>query len=276
MTVLIKGKYSVSMAAPAQVLPDDRVIASTWATPHIVQNPAIKWILSNYVEADTPNRNNNLWTLEGLQMGQPSIAHSPMNIGHREHHIVGAYVASQLMYPTDGKPAAAAMDSSPGQNAYIETLAAFWRFYYPEEMVAVERAYNEGTLWSSMECVAESVTCASEGACGLTFDYAGPMSNTYCQCMQQGGTIQMNNPHFLAGALVLPPKQPGWAGADVREIAQLIKDNSEVAERTYEAVTATAPHMSEEASVSTTEQLVVQSTRVHPLVMAHRVASRVK
>ena len=240
MTILVQGPKSYHFATSAVLLDETRDIASSWASKHIVPNEAIKWVVAKYVEADNANYNGQMWKLQDLQLKKPTIVHSPMNINHAAHHIVGTFPAAEMMYPVG--------DHAQQLNPYIEVLGAMWRFYFPQEMEAVEAAFKEGSLYTSMECVSTSVTCAGDGGCGQTFAYMGPVSETYCEHLQQpGGVRQLNDPHFLAGALIIPPARPGWGGASVDEISALIQANLAQAEKIYNQVAENAPHLDPKA-----------------------------
>jgi hypothetical protein len=243
MTVLVQGPKSYYFATQAVLLDDTRDVASSWASKHIVANEAIKWIVAKYVEADNANYNGQMWKLQDLQLKKPTIVHSPMNINHAAHHIVGTFPAAEMMYPTG------VGDQAQQQlNPYVEVLGAIWQFYFPEEMAAVEAAFKEGSLYTSMECVSHSVTCAASDGCGKTFDYKGPISESYCEHLQKpGGVRQLNDPHFLAGALIIPPARPGWGGASVDEISALIEANLAQAERLYDEISRQSPHLDSKA-----------------------------
>ena len=192
---------------------DDRDIASQWASKYIRSNPAVAWILGKYVEADRPNSNKQLWSLEDLQGTHAFIQNSPLNILHRPRYIVGAFAGAEVVYPT----VEGAADESA--HPYVEALAAFWKYYFPHEMKVVEAAYNAGQLAFSMECVAKTMTCAGEQGCGQEFAYAGPSSTTYCDHLNQGlSNKAMKEPLWLGGGLILPPARPGWKDAKVSEI----------------------------------------------------------
>lgn len=92
------------------------------------KNHAIKWVIAKYVEADNPNSNGQSWSLEDLRMAQPSINYAPMNMLHKSNHIVGAYVANEMIYPTVDDDSESAEEAA---NPYIETVGAFWRYYFP-------------------------------------------------------------------------------------------------------------------------------------------------
>jgi hypothetical protein len=356
MTEWLEGNRSFFMGAQAALIEEDREIASTWASEHVVHNPAYSWVIGRFVESDRANNNRQLFSLKGLQMAQPSIQHAPMNMNHNNRRVVGAFVASELLYPTAGpvetskefspdkrqklakegkaqsdgsfpienesdlknaihafgrskNPAAtkahikkraralglsnlipeqwAAMEeeekcencgsdmvmSSEGEmecpvcgaehedeeeakkkkdsecaadltaslNPYIESLGVVWRHYFPEEHMLIARAHQEGSLFYSMECVPSHVQCTGEGGCEQTFEYAGRVSNTYCEHLNKTTSDKyLINPHFTAGAIIVPPVRPGWANADIHS---LVAKQAELAERVYEGVKDEFPHL---------------------------------
>jgi hypothetical protein len=215
MTILTEGNTSLFLTTKAQIFDKDKDVAA-WASKYITDNKFLTWIVGNYAEADNANSNGQYWTYEGLRMSQPTINHSPMNIGHHAEEIVGTWVASEMMLPTD---------QSAAVHPYIETVGAFWKFQFPKTLETVERAWKQGQLYISMETVAETVTCVGDNACGGTFPYEGPVSNGYCECIRSGRTArQLDKSHFLGGALIIPPKRPGWKAADVKEISEMTTD----------------------------------------------------
>lgn len=239
MTILIEGDNSFIISAHAHLINDEREVASAWASKHIQPNPAIKWILGNYVEADRANYNKQYWTYADLRMSQPTVNHAPLNILHRPKHIVGAFTASEMIYPKTEE----ADDSG---HPYIEALAAMWKTYFPEEMRIVENAHNQGSLFFSMECVAHSITCSGDNGCSKEYAFVGPKSETYCVHLNEGASIkQLNKPHFLGGALIFPPAAPGWGGANITEISNLLAKYEEQVPDIYRALKAEADHLSE-------------------------------
>lgn len=235
MTTLVETDKSFYLSAPARILDTERDMASEWAGAHIMTNPALKWITGKYVEADNANSNGQYWTLEDLRLKQPTITHAPMNIAHDPNYIVGTYVASELIYAAE-----------EGQNPFIETLGAYWKYYFPDELADVEAAHKNGRLFQSMECISDSVTCVGPDSCGETFPYAGPMADAYCDHIKERASYrQLNNPHFLAGALILPPYRPGWKGASVNELSQLDKlVSDERKDRMLQSIAVEAPELS--------------------------------
>lgn len=242
MTVLINGKRSFFLGAPAAVATAEDV---TWASKHVVKNDALLWMVGNYVQADQANQNGHYWTYPDLVMSQPSVSNIPVNMGHRQHHIVGHVVASEFIHPDD-------------QNPYIQTAGVVYRYYFPDEAQKIEEAFADGTLWSSMECVSKSITCLTED-CGQTFDYAGATSDSYCAHINSGQPHRFDDPHFLASAVVLPPSRPGWNKADVLAVGDLIKSQSEEADRLYEQVANLTPHLSSREWELAMAELLVQA-----------------
>lgn len=231
MTVLTEGNHSFFITTPAILIDDSIDTASQWAKDHIVKNEAIKWIVGNYVESDNANSNGQYWKFDDLLVAKPTISYSPMNIDHHQNEIVGTWTASEMVYPENG----------PVLNPYIEVLGAYWRYYFPETLKEVQAGFESGALSISMECVGDSVTCVGDGSCGETFQYLGPDHESYCAHMRDHSSDrQINNPHFLGGALILPGNRPGWKHARVNEISNLI--NEDEAHEQIKSIAKTFPN----------------------------------
>lgn len=215
MTILTENDTSFIFSAQVRLLETERDIASDWAGKHIFDNPMYKWVIGHYVEADNANSNGQFWTLDDLRMKKPTIQHSPMNLAHQPTNIIGTYANSEIIYPASGtaKP-------------FIETLGVFWKYYFPKLLPYVEEAHGEGSLFQSMECVADSVTCVGPDSCGESFPYKGPMHESYCEHIKERASFrQLNNPTFLAGALLFPPfPNPGWKNAAITDLANNVSD----------------------------------------------------
>lgn len=246
MTLVVEGRRAIYLGAPATLVEDGRELA--WAEGHVVRNPAHKWILGRFVEADRPNSNRQLFTLPGLQMARPSIAHAPMNMNHSARRVVGAFTAAELLYPTG--------DSSGHANPFIEALGVFWRYYFPDEYRLVEAAHAEGRLFYSMECVPRRVRCTGTDGCGAEFGYAGPTSPSYCAHLNDGAADKLLvDPHFTAGAVLVPPVQPGWKDARVHS---LVAAELERAEAGYGRITEMVDPTAWEAAMCALLKLAVR------------------
>jgi hypothetical protein len=233
MAVVIEGERSIFMGARAHILTNDYETA--WAEKYVVHNPAHAWIVGKFVEADRANNNGQYFTMEGLRMGSPTIAHSPMNMNHSPRRVVGAFVASDFMYPTGDESAS---------NPYIEALGVFWKAHFPEDWAAVQEAHAEGSLFFSMECVPKQVGCIGDGSCGGVFEYAGVKSDTYCEHINnRTSSRDLIDPHFTAGAVLIPPVRPGWSDA---EIHSLVAQHANLAESTYESISEEMDNLSKD------------------------------
>lgn len=229
--VIVEGRQGLYLAGRASLVEDSREIA--WAEQHVRHDPDLKWVLGNYVEADNANSNGHIFPLEDLKDAQGTISNKPLNMLHQERRIVGHYVGAEMLYPTEGST------SYP----YVEALAAFYRYYFPDEYEVVEAAHKEGALFFSMEAAPQELACAAEG-CGLTFAYRGRKHDSYCAHLQEPvARRRLIKPHFKGGALIIPPIRPGWTNADVKELSALVERDVEMAEHVYEQVKDAAPHL---------------------------------
>lgn len=156
---------------------DDDDMPRAWAEPHVRQDPDIKWILGNYVEAEHPNSNGHIFPLADLVTAQDTVANKPLNMVHREHYIVGAYAAARLLntdgstFTADDLTAADTTTMRRDLNAprpYMQALAAMWHTLFPDEFALTAKAHADGKLFYSMECKPATVTCpvSFAGCCG--------------------------------------------------------------------------------------------------------------
>jgi hypothetical protein len=282
MTTWLEGERSFFLGAQAFLVEDDREIAASWASPYVMQNAAYKYVLGRFVEADRANNNKQLFTLAGLQMARPTITHAPMNMNHAHRRVVGAFVATELVYPT-GPIQAAAGEPCPGcgepvpegdvcpscskallaeeiaLNPYIEALGVFWKHYFPEDFALVEDAHAEGRLYYSMECIPAKIQCAGDEGCGATYEYAGRKSNSYCAHLNEHVSDKLLiQPHFTAGAILVPPVRPGWTHADVHS---LVAKHEQLASDIYDGVKSDLGHLDPTQWESIMAELLVLATR---------------
>lgn len=219
MTVLVEGESSYFLGAKAEILRDD--VEMAWAEKYVTHNPALKYILGKFVEADKANSNRQLFELDSLRAAQPSMIFAPMNINHSPHRIVGSFVGSELMHPK-GEGASA------DQNPYLEALGAFWAAHFADEYALVEAAFKQDSLFYSMECVPAALRCVGESSCGQEFAYAGMASPTYCSHINERSSDRLLvNPHFTGGALIVPPVKPGWSQANITSLVAKDTDKAE-------------------------------------------------
>lgn len=238
--IIVPGPTGVHLVTPAFLLPDDREVAWAGAKKHIVTAPDRAFVMGRFVHAGPPaNENGHLFHLEQLETAHKLIPNTPLNMLHQAQHVVGAFIASELLFPTQ---AASATDTDPyAASPWVETLAVQWRFAFPDEHAALRAAHDKGMSFFSMETIPEKVSCPD---CGHTATYDGMSSDSYCDHMANPpGTKWLENPLFVGGALVLPPALPGWKGADITEIAGLVEAKPAEAGVVLDQIVATQPHL---------------------------------
>lgn len=223
-----EGKNRIYVGMEARLIENEREIASEWASKHILLNPAHAWVLGKFVESDRANKNQQYFALGDLKTATPTIAHAPMNINHNARNIVGAYVASEVIYPTGE-------ESAEQLNPYIESLAVVWKYYFPDEYRAIQKAAGTGGLYYSMECVPQAVSTVGGEDDSKTYPYQGRQSPTYPRELNERSVpMKLHAPHFVGGALVLAPEKPAWNKADVQQVSSFMNDSWKQAEMAYE------------------------------------------
>lgn len=289
------GKY-IAVSGAVHLLDADDTKVTAWAEHHVRKDPDIKWVLGNYVEAERANTNGHIFPLVDLfENGQASVANKPLNMLHQSQYVVGHYAAARLVQP-DGTDLTAdnlaAWDTGPGKTLAaedprprLEALAAFYHRVFANEYQDVQQAHREGTLFYSMECVPETITCPTsyaggcEGGCGVktaaadattidqafTVPFRGLTHDSYCQAMN-GRVLpkRLNKARFEAGAIIIPPVRPGWKSADIKTISQLMRDNPTEVDAVYAAVMDQAPHL-DPATWEKTMAMIVAHAHGQPL-----------
>ncbi len=277
MSIIVEGKHSIHIASAAMLVEENRELA--WAEKHVMANPALAWIVGKYIGTNKPNDNGHIFSAAELGEARQSLVYAPMNMLHRPQQVMGVYVANEIIWPTGTTASVAgfsatdlnAVDASQSATAaagmpvtetepFLEAVAAFYKYYFPEQFEAVRMAHNEGSLAWSMECVPDTVTCAHATVyCGKTFPYMGRQDASYCKHLNQpGAPKKLNKPHFTAGALVLPPARPAWKNANVTELSVTVRQELEAAEHIYEQASSEFPHLEVGAWEAVMASLVAQ------------------
>jgi hypothetical protein len=238
-TFAYEGEHRFYFGAQAVLLDQSREMASEWAQGHILLNDAHAFVLGKFVEAERANNNKQYFTLEGLQVARPTIVNAPMNLNHSAT-IVGSFVATEMIYP-----AGESADSQEVLNPYIETLGCFWRYYFPEAYQVVKAAHSSGDLFYSMEAVPASISSIGGVDDSIEYPYEGRTSPSYSDDINERSctAIKLNQPHFVGGALIIPPVKPGWSRADITQVSELMKNKFAEAELAYESIAEATPHL---------------------------------
>lgn len=253
--VIFEGENAIYFASRAVIL--DETYEQAWAEKHIKVNPYNSWILGKYVEADRANSNRQRFQLADLRAKRESINYAPLNMNHTPH-IVGTMVANELVYPVSE-------DENAGQ-PFVEALSAMWKARFTDDYRVVESAHKSGTLFYSMECLPETITCGGETGCQGSFEYAGRQHSSYCEHLNDpsGSSDKiMGNPHFVGGALIVPPHRPGWNNASIGEISQLLEESVAAGNAVEEAA-----REFENLNASESEQLIAHLVAMDRLLRA--------
>lgn len=253
---------SLRIGSAARLLDaNDREVA--WAERAIRKDQYTKWVLGNFVEFGKPNQNGQIFRIEEAAVASQTVTGRPLNMLHRERHIVGSFADAELLNPPTIPEAAAEKTpiqpaNASGEFPRVEALANMWKFIFPDEFELIERAHKEGTLYYSMETMPETAHCPPElGGCGLTVPYDGPKSSTYCEHMNKpGGNRVLEQPNFLGGAIIIPPVKPGWNEANISELAKL---TDEEAHTLYTEIKTEFAHL----EASAWHGLMAQIVKVH-------------
>lgn len=187
-------------------------------------NGSFLWVAGRYVQADKANKNGHFWTFEDLQKSEASVLHTPVNALHEWDRPIGTIVQTKMVQ-RDGENASV---TSPE----IQALSVVWAGSFPEAAAEIRKAHKEGTLFYSMECVAEQKQCLS---CEEVFAYAA-VAPDICDHLaaDQNAPRRFINPTFLGAALIFPPEKPAWPEAEITDVASLLTNkyanrNNEVA-----------------------------------------------
>lgn len=166
------------------------------------------------VGAEVANRNGAFWTKGDLEFGLPSVSNSPLNWVHRQEEIVGCLYSPYLEQGEWSNDRYATVSDAP---FFIETRAVMWDWIYPERGEILRQALSEDKAWLSMECVGEAMQCQT---CDSFFNWDEAMSlgERVCEHIRErSGVRRIVNPTFLGAAVIVPPVEPGWSAANLKE-----------------------------------------------------------
>lgn len=241
-----EGNDRIYFGCAAHIVQEAEELA--WAEQYVTKNSNYKWILGKYAEAENANRNRQFMTETNLKHAQDYLDHAPLNINHTPK-IVGAFAASQMIFPTPEQAA-------EGIHPYLEALSAMWKARFPEEFEDVEKAHRSNSLFYSMEARPERIHCGGEHGCDQEFAYIARTDPSYCTHLNNftpGILRDMLNPRFMGGALIIPPVRPGWGEATIEEISSFVKDRDDELHKLETEIALEAP----EASPQTWETLAI-------------------
>lgn len=220
--ITLAARHGFHVVFPVDLVdPDDKRVLD-WAEPYLAQVNRwdIGWLLGRYVHADRANRNGHIFPLDDLKDSYKLVNHTPLNMQHRPRDIIGTFIASELLWPLDG----AATDAGDPPTPWVETLAAVWRHVYPQTYADIKAATAKGIAALSMEAYPETIGC---GTCDAVYPFDGVTSDTYTcgHLKDRRAPKRLFKPHFVGGGVILPPAQPGWRDAQIKQVAALFEQD---------------------------------------------------
>lgn len=200
------------VADPQQLViehPDThRVVLTTPLTEvaAITDNPSLLPLSGRLVQAEKANDNGALWSTGDLEFGLPTVTHGPLNHQHNGDIILGTITGSRMV-------------ESAAAGSHIAIDGVLWRWVHPDQMRDVENFLAAEQAWLSMECISERVQCTGPTGCGQIMPYREAALRTDKACVhvrEHSSQRRMVNPLFMGAAVIVPPKTPAWADADLR------------------------------------------------------------
>lgn len=252
MSVLVPTEAGFRFATPASLVGEDDQRMVAWIEKMVRKDRDIAWVHGNFVEADNANGNGHIFPLSDLeQEAVHSVTGKPLNMLHHENYIIGSFAGAEMVYPeaTETKEAADEENGHP----YMEALAGMWKHIYPEEHRLLQKAQGEGSLYFSMECIAESLTFIDYD--NVTVPYMGRSHDSYPTKDLTARRI-LNKPHFSGGAIIVPPVRPGWSKADIKALDAFIEDQPSVSEAVFASIQTESPHLGQDEWEMMMKQLI--------------------
>lgn len=181
-------------------------------------NPNIKWLQGQYVEADSANKNGQVWTAGELAIKSVTPMFMPVTVMHDTRSAVGVIADTRLLVP----------DKNEVPRARLDNTLAVWAHRFPEVAEEIDENYRQGTLMQSMECVSPHYSCAE---CGQTFQKlpGGAEKANWCQHLNEAagvGARILGNVVFTGTGLIFGTR--GKEGANPKAHLDVFQD--EIAE----------------------------------------------
>lgn len=178
-------------------------------------NPNLTWMRGQYVEADAPNLNRQMWTSGELAIKALTPMFMPVTVMHDPRTAVGLIADTKLLTPD--------ADSVP--RSRIETALALWKHRFPEAVEEAALNATRGTLMQSMECLSPDYSCSE---CGMNFQKLpdGYERENWCAHLkgEQGSNASriLGNVVFTGTGLIYGTR--GAAGANPKAHLEVFAD----------------------------------------------------
>jgi hypothetical protein len=168
--------YLVGPVAPIEPKPNE---LEEFAFADVIRDEApselLLWLRGQYVEADLPNLNGQIWSSEELAIKSLSPKLMPVSVMHNPTQTVGLIADTRLLTP----------DVNQVPRSRIDTALAVWKHRYPDVCEEAVYNYRQGTLMQSMECLPSWYECVE---CGKAFPKLphGAEAANWCSHLKAG------------------------------------------------------------------------------------------
>lgn len=143
-------------------------------------NEALLWLRGQYVEADRPNLNGQMWTADELAIKKLTPMFMPVTVMHDPRTAVGLIADIALLTPEANKVPRSRLDSTLG----------VWSHRFPEVAEEAVENYKQGILMQSMEAISPAYSCSE---CGQMFHKLPEGAERENWCEHLKGTAEFDN-----------------------------------------------------------------------------------
>lgn len=221
-TMWEKGDMLYIVAPLTPVVPESAEVqefAFAQELQRMAPNGNLMWLRGQYVEADIPNRNGQVWTSDELSIKSLTPMLMPVTVMHDERTAVGTIADARLVLPSE---------VATISRARIDTTLALWKHRFPEICEEAQFNYEQGCLMQSMECHAPQYSC---GECGQIYQKlpGGAEQEKWCAHLSESSGPPariLGNVVFTGTGLIFGTR--GAEGADSKAHLEVFQE--EVAE----------------------------------------------
>lgn len=195
----------------------------------------IMWLRGQYVEADAPNANGQMWSANEIAIKAMTPNFMPVTVMHDPRTAVGLIADTKLMLP----------DKDAVPRSRIDTSLAIWQHRFPEIAEECMANYERGDLMQSMECRSPWYECAE---CAQVFQKLPPFDSTgigkeraqWCDHLNENGRRILGNVVFTGTGLIFGTR--GARGANPSASLEVFQEEvAEYHEKAHRDTTSKTP-----------------------------------
>lgn len=225
----------------------------------------LMWLRGQYVEADSPNSNGQMWSADELSIKSMTPNFMPVTVMHDPRTAVGLIADTKLLLPDK--------DSVP--RSRIDTSLAIWKHRFPEIAEECMANYERGDLMQSMECKSPWYSCAE---CAQVFQKLPPFSpdgigkerGQWCAHLNENGRRILGNVVFTGTGLIFGTR--GARGANDRAHLEVFQEEvAEYHEKAHRDSTRKTPAKPKRRN----RHMEIEDRRYEELLAAEQQAKRV-